>query len=67
MGWHYIADITPNAWVAITAVGTWVLVIGTLIAVRWQVKAQRAANAVAVLVRLTETWEPSACGRSGRT
>jgi hypothetical protein len=49
--------VNPNAWVAITAIATCVLVIGTLVAVHWQVQAQREANAVAVLLHLIETWD----------
>src|SRR5262245_36246903 len=71
-GWAAIRGITPNGWTAIagmvTAVATWVLVVGTLLAGRWQVKQQRDAvrlqvreqhetNAVTILVRLTETWD----------
>jgi hypothetical protein len=52
--WNYITSITPNGWVA---VGTWVLVLCTLAAVGWQVRAQRKANAVTFLIQLTEAWD----------
>ncbi len=71
-GWAFLADVSPEGW---TAIGTWVLAvvtmflaIGTLFAVWWQVREQRASNmallgeqhetsGVTVLLRLVETWD----------
>jgi hypothetical protein len=62
--WGVISGISPNGWTALMsagtaamALGTWVLVLVTLLTVHWQIRRQREINAVTLLVRLTETWD----------
>jgi hypothetical protein len=45
--------LTPEAW---TALATWVLVAGTLVAVGWQVQEQRKLHAFDVAMKLSERY-----------
>ena len=48
--------MNAEAW---TAFGTWVLVIGTLVAVWWQVRQQREINSANTVMRLHDRFESS--------
>jgi len=50
----YIKSLTPEAW---TALATWVLVAGTLLAVWWQVSEQRRIHAYEFMMKLAAQFE----------